>query len=161
MKFRKTLAEALVLSKLNYCNIVYAQVPKYLQDRLQRVQTCAAGYVLGRYAKLTDVIDLNWLPIKENVDFCFAKHTFQAIKSNDWPNYLPIETVVVKNQRTLRSNESGLKVQYGELNTFQNQAYTLFNDLPKSTRSCEKFTKFYSEAKRFYKDKALARVLSL
>ena len=37
MKVRKTLAEALILSKINYCNVVYDQLPKYLISRLQRV----------------------------------------------------------------------------------------------------------------------------
>ena len=35
MKVRKTLAEALILSKINYCNVVYGQLPKYLINRLQ------------------------------------------------------------------------------------------------------------------------------
>ena len=30
MKVRKTLAEALILSKINYCNVVYGQLPEYL-----------------------------------------------------------------------------------------------------------------------------------
>ena len=34
MKVRKTLAEALSLSKINYCNVVYGQLPKYLINRL-------------------------------------------------------------------------------------------------------------------------------
>ena len=38
MKVKKTLAEALILSKINYCNVVYGQLPKYLINRLQRVQ---------------------------------------------------------------------------------------------------------------------------
>ena len=43
MKVRKTLAEALILSKINYCNVVYGQLPKYLTNRLQRVQNTTAG----------------------------------------------------------------------------------------------------------------------
>ena len=30
MKVRKTLAEALILSKINYCNVIYGQLPTYL-----------------------------------------------------------------------------------------------------------------------------------
>ena len=54
MNVRKTLAEALILSKINYCNVVYGQLPKYLINRLQRVQNTTAGYVYGRYAKTLD-----------------------------------------------------------------------------------------------------------
>ena len=65
MKVRKTLAEALILSKINYCNVVYGQLPKYLINRLQRVQNTTVGYVFGRYAKMLDIINLNWLPMRK------------------------------------------------------------------------------------------------
>ena len=42
---RKCLAESLVLSRINYCNVVYSQMPNYLVKRLQWVQNCAAGYI--------------------------------------------------------------------------------------------------------------------
>ena len=48
---RKTLAKALILSKINYCNMVYGQLPKHLINRLQRVQNTTAGYVYGSYVK--------------------------------------------------------------------------------------------------------------
>ena len=49
MKSRKSLAEALVLPKLNYCNVVYAQMPMYMINRLQRIQNATTGYAFGRY----------------------------------------------------------------------------------------------------------------
>ena len=36
-KVRKSLDEALILSKLNYCNVVYGQLPQYMLKRPQRV----------------------------------------------------------------------------------------------------------------------------
>ena len=42
---RKPLAESMVLSRLSYSNVVLVQLPKYLQNRLQRVQKSAAVYV--------------------------------------------------------------------------------------------------------------------
>jgi len=60
-KVRKSLAETLILSKLNYCNTVYLQIPQYMKKRIQRAQTCAAGYVLRRYCMLRDVTKLVWL----------------------------------------------------------------------------------------------------
>ena len=50
-KIRKTLAKALILSKINYCNVVYGQLPKHLINRLQRVQKTTAGYFYGWYVK--------------------------------------------------------------------------------------------------------------
>ena len=39
-KIRKSLAESLALSRLNYSNVLIGQLPNYLQNRLQRVQEC-------------------------------------------------------------------------------------------------------------------------
>ena len=50
-KLRKTLAEALILLKIDYGSVVYQDVPKFLIKRLQKVQTISAGYVLNRYTK--------------------------------------------------------------------------------------------------------------
>ena len=75
-KVRKSLAESLVLSRINYCNVVYGQLPLYLLKRLQRVQNCAAGYVFGRCGKIEDVIKLHWLPIRENINYNIARLTF-------------------------------------------------------------------------------------
>ena len=64
----KTLAEALILSKINYCYVVYSQLLKYLINRLQRVQNATSGYVYGRYGKMLDAINLNCLPIEANIE---------------------------------------------------------------------------------------------
>ena len=51
----KYLAELLVLLHINYCNVVYDQMPNYLVKRLQGVLNCVAGYVLSRYANAVDI----------------------------------------------------------------------------------------------------------
>ena len=50
-KIRKTLAKALILSKINYWNVVYGQLPKHLINRLQPVQKTTAAYFYGWYVK--------------------------------------------------------------------------------------------------------------
>ena len=62
---RKQLEECLILSKIDYNDIVSHPVPEYLKRRLQHVQLAAAGFVLGRYAHVPDVIKLGWIPMKE------------------------------------------------------------------------------------------------
>ena len=64
---RKQLAEALILSKLDYCNVLYHGMPDYLIRRLQKVENAAAGFVQGRYANAENVLALNWLPVKERI----------------------------------------------------------------------------------------------
>ena len=84
---RKCLAESLVLSRVNHCNVVYNQMPKYLVKRLQRVQNCAAGYVLGRYANAVDVVILNWLPILEGIEYNISKLIYQGLNDKNWPSW--------------------------------------------------------------------------
>ena len=80
----KILAETLVLYKISYCNVVYAQLPNYQINRLQRLQNTAAGYVLNRYVHMADAIEhLKWL----------SKLVLLALNDTNWPKYLPIETV--------------------------------------------------------------------
>ena len=72
-KVRKQLSECLVLSKLDYNDIVSYPIPEYLVKRLQRVQRAAAGFVIGRYAIELDVLKLGWLPVKERRDLPWPK----------------------------------------------------------------------------------------
>ena len=146
-----------MLSRLNYSNVVFGQLPKYLQNRLQRVQNSAAGYVIGRYAKLSDVINLNWLPIHESIEYNTVKCVYHSLHDRNWPSYLRLETVQQK--RVLRSNDQGNKIDFGEKHTFQSQC-NIFNELPLATRQCENKINFGKKERQFYQDKALARALS-
>ena len=87
-KIRKTLAKALILSKINYCNMVYGQLPKYLINRLQRVQNTTAGYIYGWYAKTLDVINLHWIPTEENVEMNTVKLAHKLLNNELSPNDL-------------------------------------------------------------------------
>ena len=158
MKVRKTLAEALILSKINYRNVVYGQLPKYLINRLQRVQNTTAGYVYGRYAKMLDIINLNWLPIEENIEMNTVKLAHKSLNDELWPNYLKL--ALIKCKRNLRSLDLGLIIKQGDNYTFQQQA-TVYNNLPKDFKEINDFKAFSKKIKGFYNEKALTRVLSL
>ena len=75
-----------------------------LLNDLQRVQNCAAGYVLGRYAKAVAVVNLNWLPVFKGIEYNISKLTYQVLYDKNWPSYLPVEIVTQK--KTLRSKIS-------------------------------------------------------
>ena len=57
---------------------MHSQIPKYLQNRLQRLQNCAAEYVFGKHANTLDVINLNWSPVAENTEFKVSKPAYQG-----------------------------------------------------------------------------------
>ena len=85
---RKRLVESLILSKLDYNDTVTFPIHDYLVKRLQRVQLAAAGFVIGKYAKLQDVLILGWLPVPERQQFHMAKLAFQSVSCSSWPKQL-------------------------------------------------------------------------
>ena len=83
-KLRKHLVETLILTKIDYCDVVFYPIPKFLLGRLQRLQFTAAGFITGRYFNSFEVLlKLGWLPIKKRRDFSILKHTFKAM-NNPW-----------------------------------------------------------------------------
>ena len=62
---RKTLAESIILSRINYGIVLYKSSPVYLIKRIQRLQNAAVVHVLMHYSNEKYVISLNWLPIIE------------------------------------------------------------------------------------------------
>ena len=144
---------------LSYCLVVYSQLPKYQIQRLQKTQNGVASYVLGRYNKEDDLIKtLSWLPITALVDFGIANCCFSTLHDPNWPKYLPIKLQVSK-RTTRKDNE--MMVERGEKNTFSDQVFTTFNDLPKAIRIIDNKKVFYRESKKYYRDRALARTLFL
>ena len=151
----KSLAESLVLSRLNYSNVVFGNLPKYLQNRFQRVQKSTAGYVIGRFTKLSNVINLNCLPIHESIQYNTMKCVQHCLHDRDWPSYFCLETI----QQVLWTNDQVNKIDNGEKHTYQSQ-WIIFNELPLATRQRKNKINFEKKAKQFNQDKALAWALS-
>ena len=151
---RKTLAESLVLSKINYCNTVFSQTPQYMRKKLQRVQTSAAGYVLRKYAHREDVVNLGWLLVDQKVEMDLAVAGYKALNDENWPSYLKMSKLILG--RNLRSNEIGTMINRGENGSFQEQVALVFNDLPKSLREESSIKIFYKNTKKYFLDRSIA-----
>ena len=110
---------------------------------MQRLQNCAAGYVLGKYTDTLNLINLNWLSVAGNKEFKVSKVACQGLHDKNWPEYLPIK--LIKRRRSFRSDKSRPMIDYGEKNIFQQQAEVLssevFSTLPvriwKNNSICE------------------------
>ena len=77
----KTLVNAFVNSRLDYCNSLYG-VGEGLMDRLQRVQNAAARLKSGakKYNHITQIrMDLHWLPIRRRVTFKVATLVYKCL----------------------------------------------------------------------------------
>ena len=66
----------------------------------------------GRYAKTLDVINLNWLPIEENIEM----NTVELVL---WPTYLKL--ALIERKSNLRSSDLGPIIKQGDDYTFQQQ----------------------------------------
>ena len=68
----KTVISNHILSRLDYCNVLYYALPKNIQKKLQRVQNRAARLTKGtkKRERITPVpIELHWIPIKARIEF--------------------------------------------------------------------------------------------
>ena len=59
LKLRKTLAESLILSKIDYAITIYGNnLPKFLSKRIQKLINSCAGFVLNKYGARCHLIKM-------------------------------------------------------------------------------------------------------
>ena len=153
---KKQLATTLILSKLDYGNVVTSNLPRHLLKSLQKVQNAAAGFVLRRHATTKDVIKLSWLPIHQRLEYSLAVLAYKSINGM-CPENMNVRTKI--DRRNLRSNQEnvGPMIECNEkAKTFQHDAALVFNSLPKKIREVNKISMFKTNLKNFLLDKALA-----
>ena len=78
----KTVAAAIVGSRLDYCNSLLAGTSVSNLARLQLVQNTLARVVTQKYrfCRITPVLaDLHWLPVCHRLNFKIANYRFQGV----------------------------------------------------------------------------------
>ena len=153
---KKQLAESLILSKLDYNDIVRYPTHDYLITRLQRVQLAAAGFVCKKFADLHDILKLKWLPIAERQEYHLAKSVFQPVNREQWPQHLRLEQYVPS--RTLRSSSEFKLALSSVPGTYNYNASRVFNTLPTTVRSCRDRNQFNRSCKAHFVSMAANRV---
>jgi len=86
----KTLVQAFISSRLDYCNSVLYGVTDNLLQQLQSVQNAAARLItwMGRREHISPVLqELHWLPVRRRVDFKLATLMFKSLHGCA-PSYL-------------------------------------------------------------------------
>ena len=148
-ELRKQLVETLILSKLDYADLVFYPLPQFLLRRLQRVQFAAASFVLGYHVKnFRDVLKIGWLPINERRDLNLLKSCFKALHNTEtWPDYLKI--IKQECRKELRSSNSIRLAVPTENSTFQDNASKLFNNVPEYIRNCKDYRTFLRLSRNF------------
>ena len=153
---KKQLVEALVLSKVDYNDIVVYLLPQNLEAKLQRVQKSAASFVNNRYAKMADVIGLGWLPVKERTEMHLLKTTHRALYDTYWPSYLTLQRrQITMNLRSCATLQLVVPLETG---TFHDSASKLCNNLPDNIKLETNAKTFVRKAFKFLKTKAMLRL---
>ena len=154
----KLLVNALVLSRLDYCNSILYGLPKQELDKLQRIQNTAACLITGtkRHKHIKPALrELHWLPVESRIIFKVLLITFKIIHGL-CPAYLSSLLQQYHPQRRLRSSSIKLlftvptvnSVTYGE-RAFSFSAPILWKSLPDSVRNTTSLSSFKSALKTF------------
>jgi hypothetical protein len=149
------LANALVSSRLDYCNSLYFGLPKVLLGRLQSIQNSLARVVVPSVRRTDHITPtlraLHWLPVEKRIDFKIAVLTFKVLR-NDRPLYLASLVSRYVPTRLLRSADKetlvmpNIKSANGR-RSFSFSAPTIWNSLPLEMRSITSFPVFRKKLK--------------
>jgi len=97
MDVAAAMIQALVFSRLDYCNSVLNGITENLFQRLQSVQNAAARLIsqTGRSEHITPVLrQLHWLPVRRRVEFKLAILVYKALHGLT-PPYLSDDCLLV------------------------------------------------------------------
>jgi len=146
----KTLVQAFVTSRVDYCNAVLAELPRVTTDKLQRVMNSAARIVTdtrkydsGLSRLMYD--ELHWLDVTDRIRFKLAVLMYRCLHGTA-PPYLVDSctlTAEVTGRQHLRSaTQRKLVVPRYRLNSFGRRRFSVagpstWNSLPDSLRDPE------------------------
>lgn len=108
--YRRTLVQAMVISRLDYGNALLAEASGYLLNKLQVIQNTAARMILNlppRTPSAPLLKSLHWLPVKKRSFFKICCLTFNAIRC-EGPRYLQEKISKHISPLNLRSNQLAL-----------------------------------------------------
>ena len=151
------LANALVSSRIDYCNSLFYAATEEMLNKLSRVQNCLARTILRR-SKFTSsaplLKELHWLPVRSLIVHKLCVLTHKTLYSG-LPVYLSDLLTRNQHEKGLRSRmgmslSSGplFRTNYG-LNSFVSFAPHLCNQLGPNLQLCSKVLPFKKNLKTF------------
>ena len=153
----KTLVHAFISSKLEHCNSLLYNLPKYAVKKLQCVQNAAARLITfsSRFNHITPILkDLHWLPINERIKFKILILNFKALHDLS-PSYIQELISLYCPSRTLRSSTSlRLNPTSYNLKSYGSRAFAvyslqLWNDLPEHIKNSDNLQTFKTRLKTY------------
>ena len=148
MKTTVIIVQALVISRLDYCNSLLCGLPTILIKRLQRVQNAAARVIdkAGRRDHISPILfKLHWLPVEFRIKYKILLLTYRALHGLA-PTYITELLVPYTPPRTLRlRTEQLLVVQKYRLKNFGARSFetaALWNSFKSQIRLQKTLTSF-------------------
>ena len=145
---RSILSQALVMSKVDYCNSLFIGAPQKELQRLQSIQNMCARFVSGlkKYDHISPTLrSFHWLKIQYRVQYKILVMVFKCLTGMA-PEYLT-EALEFGHHRKLRSSTVGKLPIPKKCNlsstlncSFVQVAPRLWNNLPHALRSVESTT---------------------
>ena len=146
-----------ISSKIDYCNILFHNLPKYQIKKVQRIQNSAARLLTdtSKYSHITPILkELHWLPVESRIKYKVILTTFKCL--HDLAPYYLSNTLIKSNNsvRSLRSNtfnnltKPKTKNKLGE-RSFHYSAPDLWNELPLFLKNESSLNIFKSKLKTF------------
>jgi len=152
------LVSAIILSRLDYCNVLLAGLLCATVEPLQQVHNTAARLVLN--LRLCDHVtpalnQLHWLPVASWIKFklCLLMHLIHTGRA---PQYLAnsVQSVTSGSRRCLRSSETADYIKRNTRTKFGERGFSYagpaaWNCLPPHLHSITKTSAFKSHSKPF------------
>ena len=153
------LVSAFVLSRLDYCNAVLAELPATTLAPLQRVLHAAARLILELRPRdhVTPALrDLHWLPLKQRIDYklCLLVHKASTGQAPAYLSDLLSAAAADPSKTALRSSESGDYIPRRTYRKLGDRAFSVsapraWNRLPTDLKFIRSTTTFKHQLKTF------------
>ena len=136
-----SLVHAFVSSKIDHLNVLLYGTPKYLQQKLQKIQNNCARIVTRSKKRdhITPVLkSMHWLPVAKRIEFKVLLTTFKAL-TGQAPGYIKDLLELYRPHRALRSMDlSYLRKPKSRTKTFGDRSFSvcrpcLWNKLPRTS----------------------------
>ena len=163
------IANALVSSRLDYCNSVFRSLSSCNATRLQYVQNALAWFVTGasKYTHITSSLrTLHWLPIRQQIIFKTLVLVYKYLTTSQPMYFAPVLSLYKSAMNTRRSNPKNLFLQVPHYcasihkskvhfnNSFSYDAPKLWNYLPHDIRNAPNRSCFKSRLKTYLLQKS-------
>lgn len=149
IEIAKTIVQALVISRIDYCNALLYGLPQCHINKIQRVMNIAARLIFKapRDASITDLLKkLHWLKVEDRIKFKILTLTWKSLQ-NEAPSYISDLINSNTSSRNLRSSDTmslyvpKARTRFGD-RSFSHAAPTLWNGLPLGIKRQTNFRAF-------------------